>query len=137
MVARGEVATWVTVSDPWVSGVLQAVQLFAIGPQVWDIILEDLLPGGGALAAAHWISSLVAGYTALGMLDVVIIYMVTNMTKLQRFRRARTYFSRNFLNLRKEGTFIVGPKTEKLEFVNFLNSLNDHWRVLVVSSSEA
>ena len=91
MVARGEVATWLTVSDPWVSGVLQAVQLFAIGPKVWDIILEDLLPGGsGALAAAHWISSLVAGYTALGMLDVVIIYMVTNMTKLQRFRRART-----------------------------------------------
>ena len=91
MVARGEVATWVTVSDPWVSGVLQAVQLCAIGPKVWDIILEDLLPGGGgALAAAHWISSLVAGYTALGMLDVVIIYMVTNMTKLQRFRRART-----------------------------------------------
>ena len=34
MVARGEVATWVTVSDPWVSGVLQAVQLCAIGPKV-------------------------------------------------------------------------------------------------------
>ena len=91
MLARGEVATWVTVSDPWVSGVLQAVQLCAIGPKVWDIILEDILPsGGGTLAAAHWISSLVAGYTALGMLDVVIIYMVTNVTKLQRFRRART-----------------------------------------------
>ena len=91
MLARGEVATWVTLSDPWVSGLHQAAQLCALGPQAWDAILEAALPSGSsALAAAHWISSLVAGYTALGMLDVVIIYLDTNMTNLQRFRRART-----------------------------------------------
>ena len=96
MLARGEVATWVTVSDPWISGLHQAAQLCALGPQAWDIILEDVLPSGSsALAAAHWISSLVAGYTALGMLDMVIIYIDINMTNLQRFRRARTGWYRD------------------------------------------
>ena len=91
MLARGEVATWVTLSDPWVSGLHQAAQLCALGPQAWDAILEAALPSGSsALAAAHWISSLVAGYTALGMLGMVIRYIDINMTNLQKFRRART-----------------------------------------------
>ena len=73
MLARGEVATWVTLSDPWVSGLHQAAQLCALGPQAWDTILEAALPSGSsALDAAHWITSLVAGYTALGMLGMVI-----------------------------------------------------------------
>ena len=73
MLARGEVATWVTLSDPWVSGLHQAAQLCALGPQAWDAILEAALPSGSsALDAAHWITSLVAGYTALGMLGMVI-----------------------------------------------------------------
>ena len=66
-------ATWVTLSDPWVSGLHQAAQLCTLGPQAWDTILEAALPGGSsALDAAHWITSLVAGYTALGMLGMVI-----------------------------------------------------------------
>ena len=46
MLARGEVATWVTLSDPWVSGLHQAAQLCALGPQAWDTILKTALPGG-------------------------------------------------------------------------------------------
>ena len=96
MLARGEVATWVTLSDPWVSGLHQAAQLCVLGPQAWDTILEAALPSGSsALAAAHWISSLVAGYTALGMLGMVIRYIDINMTNLQRFRRARTGWYRD------------------------------------------
>ena len=87
MLARGEVATWVTLSDPWVSGLHQAAQLCALGPQAWDAILEAALPSGSsALDAAHWITSLVAGYTALGMLRHGYQYIVINVTNLQKSR---------------------------------------------------
>ena len=96
MLARGEVATWVTLSDPWVSGLHQAAQLCALGPQAWDAILEAALPSGSsALDAAHWITSLVAGYTALGMLRHGYQYIVINVTNLQKSRRARAVWYRD------------------------------------------
>ena len=73
MATLGGVAAWLTSADPWVSGILQAVQLCILTPKVWKVVLEDLNPGDGSTKDT-------AGYTALGRLGMHIIKIVNNVT---------------------------------------------------------